>query len=126
MLAFMHTFFGLFLVLNSIVSPSKIEWTTPTTHDFGLIGTGIEVKHVFTFRNISNAPLSIDNVRTDCSCTASDWDTEPIAPNAIGKITVEYDAKKKGYFKKRLTVWLKGQKQAEKLMIQGEVSDDKL
>jgi Protein of unknown function (DUF1573) len=121
MLASMPTFFSLFLLLNTFTASTKIEWTTPTNHDFGLIGKDVEVKHIFTFRNLSNAPLIIDNVRTDCSCTASDWDTEPIAPNAIGKITVEYDAKKKGYFKKRLTVWLHGQKQAEKLMIEGEV-----
>jgi Protein of unknown function (DUF1573) len=124
MLASLPTFFSLFLVLNTLVSPSKVEWTTPTSHDFGLIGKGVEVRHIFTFRNLSNAPLIIDNVRADCSCTASDWDIEPIAPNAIGKITVEYDAKKKGYFKKRLTVWLHGQKQAEKLQIQGEVDEN--
>ena len=121
MLASLPTIYSLFLILNSLIVPSTIEWTTPTSHDFGLIQSGVEVKHVFTFRNLSNASLIIDNVRTDCSCTASDWDIEPIAPNDIGKITVEYDAKKKGYFKKRLTVWLHGQKQAEKLMIEGEV-----
>ncbi len=124
MLAALPYFFSLFFAINTSVAPSKIEWTTPTSHDFGLIDRGKEVKHVFTFRNLSKEPLIIDNVRADCSCTASDWDIEPIAPNAIGKITVEYDAKKKGYFKKRLTVWLHGQKQAEKLMIQGEVDEN--
>ncbi|MDZ7878134.1 MAG: DUF1573 domain-containing protein [Saprospiraceae bacterium] len=124
MLAFLPTYFSLVLTLNVLTTPSKIEWTTPTSHDFGLIRRGISVKHIFTFRNLSNAPLTIDNVRTDCSCTASDWNIEPIAPDAIGKITVEYDAQKQGYFKKRLTVWLHGQKQAEKLQIVGEVDDE--
>ena len=114
-------FLNLMLLFTLNYAPSKIEWTTSTNHDFGLILRGVVAKHIFTFRNVSNAPLIIDNIRADCSCTASDWDTAPIAPNAIGKITVEYDAKKRGYFKKRLTVWLHGQKQAEKLMIQGEV-----
>jgi Protein of unknown function (DUF1573) len=124
MLILNNTLFGFLLLINTCFAPSKVEWTTPTNHDFGLIQKGTDVKHIFTFRNLSNAPLIIDNVRTDCSCTASDWDDAPIAPNAIGKITVEYDAKKKGYFKKHLTVWLHGQKQAEKLMIQGEVDDN--
>jgi hypothetical protein len=124
MLILNNTLISFFLLINSTFLPSKVEWTTPTNHDFGLIVKGTEAKHIFTFRNLSNAPLIIDNVRTDCSCTASDWDDAPIAPNAIGKITVEYDAKKKGYFKKHLTVWLHGQKQAEKLMIQGEVDDN--
>jgi Protein of unknown function (DUF1573) len=119
-----HLVFSLFLLINTQFAPSKVEWTSPKSHDFGLVEKGVEAKHVFTFKNISNAPLIIDNVRTDCSCTASDWDDAPIAPNAIGKITVGYDAKKKGYFKKHLTVWLHGQKQSEKLMIEGEVDDN--
>ena len=114
---------GLFLMLTTAFPPSKLTWTTPTDHDFGLIPRSVEAKHVFTFRNRSKAPLKIDNVRADCSCTASDWDIAPVAPDSMGKITVSYDAFKKGYFKKRLTVWIKGQKQAEKLVIQGEVEE---
>jgi hypothetical protein len=124
MYALNHLIFSLFLLINAQFAPSKVEWTTSKDHDFGLVERGVEAKHVFTFKNISNAPLIIDNVRTDCSCTASDWDEAPIAPNAIGKITVGYDAKKKGFFRKHLTVWLHGQKQAEKLMIQGEVDEN--
>ncbi len=114
---------GLFLMLTTALPPSKLVWTTPTDHDFGLIPRGIEAKHVFTFRNHSKTPLKIDNVRADCSCTASDWDIAPVAPDSIGKITVNYDAFKKGFFKKRLTIWIHGQKQAEKLTIQGEVEE---
>jgi hypothetical protein len=124
MLVLNNAFFSLILMLTTAFPPSKIEWTTPTSYDFGLIAHGVDAKHVFTFRNLSNAPLIIDNVRADCSCTASDWDEAPVAPNAIGKITVEYDARKRGFFKKRLTVWLHGQKQSEKLTIQGEVDDN--
>lgn len=115
--------FSLVFMCFTLFLPSKIEWTTPTSHDFGVIGKGTETKHIFTFRNRSNAPLIIDNVRTDCSCTASDWDAAPIAPNETGKITTTYDANKKGYFKKRLTVWIRGQKKAEQLVIQGEVEE---
>ncbi len=115
--------FNFLLGVNTVFPPSKVEWTSPKSHDFGLILRGSEAKHIFTFRNLSNAPLIIDNVRTDCSCTASDWDEAPIAPNAIGKITVGYDAKKKGFFRKHLTVWLHGQKQPEKLLIEGEVDE---
>ena len=114
---------GLFWLLTTALPPSKLVWTTPTEHDFGLILRGVEAQHVFTFRNRSKTPLKIDNVRADCSCTASDWDIAPVAPDSIGKITVNYDAHKKGYFKKRLTVWIHGQKEAEKLVIQGEVEE---
>ncbi len=114
---------ALFLILAATFAPSKMEWTTPTDHDFGLILRGVEAKHVFTFRNRSKTQLTVDNVRADCSCTASDWDIAPVAPDSMGQITITYDAHKKGYFKKRLTVWIHGQKQAEKLVIQGEVEE---
>jgi hypothetical protein len=100
---------------------SKIQWTTATAHDFGEIRRGSEAKHVFTFKNLSDKPLAVDNVRTDCSCTTSDWNAEPILPNETGKITVAFDTKKSGYFRKKLTVWIHGQQKSEKLTIEGEV-----
>lgn len=123
MLLFHSFIVGLFVTLTTALPPSKLVWTTPIDHDFGLIPKGVDAQYVFTFRNLSKTPLKIDNVRADCSCTASDWDIAPVAPDSLGKITVSYDARKKGYFKKRLTVWIRGQKQAEKLTIQGEVDE---
>jgi hypothetical protein len=114
---------SLSFMFTTAFPPSKIEWTTPKSHDFGLIVRGVEAKHIFTFRNLSKTSLKIDNIRTDCTCTASDWDIAPVAPDSTGKITVSYDARKKGYFKKRLTVWIHGQKNAEQLIIEGEVEE---
>ena len=101
--------------------PNSFVWTTPTEHDFGEIRRGSEASFTFTFKNISDKPIVIDNVRTDCSCTASDWNTAPILPNETGKITVSYDSKQTGYFHKKLTVWIRGQRKPEKLTIEGEV-----
>ena len=116
--------FSVFLMLTTIFPPSKIEWKTPTKHDFGLILRGPEAVHIFTFRNVSKSPLIIDNVRTDCSCTTSDWENlAPIQPDSLGKIAIKYNAKKAGYFIKRATVWIHGQKKAEMLTIQGEVDE---
>ena len=103
------------------INTSKITWTTPTDHDFGEILRGKPVTHIFEFKNISEAPLLIDNVRADCGCTAPDWEEEPVVAGKTGKITVTYDAAKSGYFKKKLTVWIKGQRKPEKLEIEGEV-----
>ena len=100
---------------------AQIAWTTPTQHDFGDILRGQEATYIFTFKNISDKLVVIDNIRTDCSCTASDWNSAPILPNETGKITVSYDAKQSGYFRKKLTVWIRGQRKAEKLTIEGEV-----
>ena len=104
---------------------NTIMWTTPTQHDFGEIRRGSEAKHIFTFKNLSDKPIALDNVRTDCTCTASDWNTTPILPNETGKVTVSFDTKQTGYFRKKLTVWIHGQRKAEKLTIEGEVLSDK-
>jgi hypothetical protein len=111
------------IFLSSFVfsESTKVIWTTPQNHDFGEILRGSTHTHIFEFKNLTNKPLTIDNVRTDCGCTASDWEEEPVKPNAQGKITITFDATKSGYFQKKITVWIRGQKQAEKLSIEGEV-----
>ena len=113
------------LLFYALFAISKIAWLTPTSHDFGEILRGESKTHIFEFRNISDAPLLIDNVRTECGCTSSDWEETPVEAGKIGKITITYDASKAGYFKKKIIVWMKGQKSSEKLWIEGEVSSEK-
>jgi hypothetical protein len=102
---------------------SKVEWLTPTTHDFGDIRQGEAVKTVFRFKNISDKPVSVDNVRSTCGCTSPDWENEIVDPLSEGTITVEYDAKKSGWFKKKITVFFSGQKQPERLQVEGFVEE---
>ena len=102
-------------------APSKIQWTSPIAHDFGTIPQGKEVSERFSFVNVSEEPLIIDNVRTDCSCTATDWDLTPTLPHEKGVITIRYDAEKTGYFNKKISVWLHHQRKPEILTIEGEV-----
>lgn len=109
------------LAVNLFFDTSKVVWTTPPAHDFGEILRGSDATFTFTFRNVSPATLTLDNVRTECSCTATDWDAAPIAPNESGKITVSFDTKKVGFFKKKMTVWIRGQRKPEKISIEGEV-----
>jgi hypothetical protein len=115
------TFLIILQLQLAFFAPPKIVWTTHTTHDFGKIKEQQEVTHVFTFKNISTQPITLDNVRTDCGCTATDWDTAPVLPNQTGKITVSYDAAKGGFFQKKITVWIHGQRKSERLTILGEV-----
>lgn len=117
---------SLLIILVSIlnIDTVKMEWVSPTTHDFGELLRGKEVTHVFEFKNTSDKPLVIDNVRTDCGCTASDWEEEPVPVGQVGRITIRFDASKLGYFKKKITVWVKGVKKPEKLSIEGEVKEE--
>ena len=98
-----------------------MEWLTPTSHDFGDLKRDVPVQVEFRFKNISGEPLLIDNVRTSCDCTAPDWQEEIIPPGEEGFIRIEFNAKKQGYFYKKITAWFSGQRKAEKLSIEGYV-----
>jgi hypothetical protein len=115
---------SLYLIYTSLsigFNENLVEWITPTTHSFGTILRGQEQTVVFEFVNQAAIPLVVDNVRTECGCTATEWEETPVLSKQKGQIKVRYDALKKGYFKKKITVWLHGQRKPEKLWIEGEV-----
>ncbi len=100
---------------------SKVEWLGATTHDFGDVQRHQPVRHDFHFRNLSGAPIIIDNVRTSCGCTVPDWDKAAVPPDSTGIISVEYDARDPGYFLKKVKVYFHGQRRAEVLYVEGDV-----
>ena len=109
--------FPFFQTTNKVV-----EWVTVTEFDFGDIEKEEESTYHFQFKNITDAPIVIDNVRPDCGCTAPEWGSEPIEPDSIGTIQVTFDARKKGYFYKKVKVFFSGQKKAERLYLEGFVN----
>ena len=69
---------------------SKVLWLTSNTHDFGKISKNEPAKFQFGFINISDTPITIDNVRTSCGCTAPNWTTNPIAPKDTSFIEIDF------------------------------------
>lgn len=98
-----------------------VEWLTDTHHDFETMKQYKPETFDFQFKNTTDAPLIIDNVRTTCGCTAPDWDETPVEPGAVGTIKIEYDAKRIGYFEKKVKVYFHGRRKPEALSIEGEV-----
>ena len=78
------------------------------TYDFGVIKEEDgRVSHVFTFKNVTEGPLTIKNVRASCGCTTPAWSKEPIASGKQAQITVTYNASgRPGAFHKSVTVTL--------------------
>lgn len=113
-----------FFALAAFGLSGIVDWHTPTTHDFGDILRGQPATHQFYFTNTSNEPIVIQNVRTSCGCTTSDWAEKPIAPDSVGVLTVTYDALSLGYFRKYVKVYFSGQRQAEKLWLEGFVENN--
>ena len=104
-------------------SPTLIEWQGATEFDFGDISHQKPVTHQFTYKNISDHPLTIDNIRTTCGCTTPDWAETPTPIDSTGTILVEFDAREVGYFKKLIKVYFHGQRKAERLYIEGFVEE---
>ncbi|PHN02847.1 DUF1573 domain-containing protein [Flavilitoribacter nigricans] len=98
-----------------------VDWLSPTEHDFGDIVFKEPVHHTFRFKNVSDAPIVIDNIRPSCGCTAVDWEETVIEPDSTGLINASYDAHLKGYFRKSMKVYFHGQRKAEKLWLEGYV-----
>jgi Protein of unknown function (DUF1573) len=99
----------------------KIKWTSPQIHDFGIISTGMYMKHDFEFINNTNDVLTIDNVRTTCECTAADWEEEVITPGKSSSIKVVFHTLNPGYYKKKIKVYFSKIKKPYELVIETEV-----
>lgn len=74
---------------DSNISPlqfDNMEW------NFGDIKeTDGVVTHTYTFVNISDKPISIDEVVASCGCTTTSYPTAPIKSGDIGEITVTFN-----------------------------------
>ncbi len=119
---------GAFLLVVILFSPFSFSemsaayvWATPTTYDFGDIPQGKPVSHEFKFKNTGDTPLQIENVRFTCSCTSTEWTETPVLPGREGVIKVGFDARKQGYFTKKITVFFTHKRKPEKLHIEGFV-----
>lgn len=109
------------LFFLSFLSASVVHWLSPTTYDVGRIERHQAVEIAFSYKNVTTAPLIIDNIRTTCGCTAPEWDKAPLLPDSVGVIRVVYDAAKSGHFRKRIQVFFNSQRRGEILYIEGEV-----
>ena len=113
-----------FVLLTAFLfSPPAITWLTPVEHDFGDL-VQFEAQSVdFVWENTTPDTLLIDNVRTTCGCTAPTWTYAPIAPGQRDTIRVGYDAKRPGYFRKTVKVFLSNRRTAHRLIVAGYVEE---
>ena len=82
----------------------KIKFDTDM-YDFGDIDKGKKVETVFTFKNIGDAPLEIQNVTTSCGCTSAKPDKTMYEPGESGSIPVTFNSERfAGAITKRITV----------------------
>lgn len=101
---------------------------TKTVYNFGEFSESNPIqKCVFTFTNVGDAPLIINQAVASCGCTIPDYTKAPILPGKKGEISVTYNGKGKfpGHFKKTITIRTNGEPEMTRLYIEGVMKEAK-
>ena len=107
--------------------PAQIKFDK-TTHNFGSFSEkNPVVTHSFTFTNVGEQPLVVNQAIASCGCTVPEFTKEPIAPGGRGEIKVTYNGEGKfpGHFKKSITVRTNGSVEMTRLYIEGDMTEAK-
>lgn len=94
-------------ILNSALSFSQqAEFKFKgKVHRFGKVIEGEKVSTLFTFTNVGDAPLIINDYEVACTCTLVEFPTKPILPGETGEIKVNFDSKgKMGYQDRKIKI----------------------
>ena len=98
------------------------------TYDFGTFSEKEPVqKTTFTFTNIGDKPLIINQAIASCGCTIPSYTQQPIMPGKKGTISITYNGKGKvpGHFKKTITIRTNGKVEMTRLYIEGTMNEAK-
>lgn len=96
------------------------------TYNFGTFSEKSPVqKCTFTFTNVGDKPLVINQAVASCGCTVPSYPKAPIAPGKKGSITVTYNGKGKfpGHFKKTVTIRTNGASEMTRLYVEGTMTE---
>ena len=98
------------------------------THSFGTFSEkNPVVSCTFTYTNIGNEPLVINQAIASCGCTVPSYTKDPVQPGATGELKVTYNGTGKfpGHFKKSITVRTNGVVEMTRLYIEGDMTEGK-
>ena len=104
--------------------PAEIKFDK-LTHDFGTFSEKEPVVScTFSFTNVGEVPLVINQAVASCGCTVPEYTKSPIQPGEKGEIKVTYNGTGKfpGHFKKSITVRTNGTVEMTRLYIEGEMT----
>ena len=98
------------------------------THNFGKFPeSSPKVTCVFTFTNVGDQPLVINQAVASCGCTVPEYTKAPIKPGESGQIKVTYNGAGKfpGHFKQSITVRTNGKVEMTRLYVEGDMEEKK-
>jgi hypothetical protein len=94
------------------------------THNFGKFSEkNPVVTCTFSFMNVGEQPLIVNQAVASCGCTVPEYTKTPIQPGEKGEIKVTYNGTGKfpGHFKKSITVRTNGEIEMTRLYIEGDM-----
>jgi len=98
------------------------------THDFGTFTEKDAIQsYTFTFQNVGESPLIINQAIASCGCTEPDYPKTPIQPGEKGKIKVTYNGVGKpfAHFRKWVNFRTNGNPENVRIIIEGTMVEDK-
>jgi len=119
------TLLMMFCLTIGAQKPAEIKFDK-VTHNFGEFSETNPVQTcVFTFTNVGEQPLVINQAIASCGCTVPAYTKEPIQAGKKGEIKVTYNGKGKfpGHFKKSITVRTNGAVEMTRLYIEGDMKE---
>ena len=85
-----------------------------TTHNFGKFSeSSPKVTCEFTYTNVGEAPLIINQAVASCGCAVPEYTKAPVQPGQTGKFP--------GHFKKSITIRTNGAVEMTRLYIEGDM-----
>ena len=103
--------------------PAQIKFDS-TTHDFGTFSESEpKVTCTFTYTNVGEQPLVVNQAIASCGCTVPEYTKTPIKPGEKGAIDVTYDGTDKfpGHFQKTITIRSNAVNEVVRLTIEGNM-----
>lgn len=97
-------------------------------NDFGTFSESSPVVScTFSFTNVGDKPLVINQAVASCGCTVPEYTKDPVKPGEKGEIKVTYNGTGKfpGHFKKSITVRTNGKVEMTRLYIEGTMEEKK-
>lgn len=97
-------------------------------HDFGKFSESDPVVTcVFTYTNIGETPLIINQAVASCGCTVPEYTKKPVMPGEKGEIKITYNGAGKfpGHFKKSITIRTNGAVEMTRLYVEGDMEEKK-
>jgi len=107
--------------------PAEIKFDK-VTHNFGNFSDKEPVVScVFSFTNVGEKPLVVNQAVASCGCTVPEYTKTPIQPGEKGEIKVTYNGTGKfaGHFKKSITIRTNGAVEMTRLYIEGNMEESK-